>query len=139
MEPVKTGQILLVYDGSSVADRALEAALGRARATKASITLLAALPPRLWRARVGQFQIPPEKHDEDWARAQLARAQDRVRDAGIHAESLVRVGPPARVIGEEAARGYAALFLSDRPSLTGGPPLARVVTAPDGCEVVAVT
>jgi nucleotide-binding universal stress UspA family protein len=138
MDPVDAGRIILVYDGSSVADRALDAALQRARAVTTSITLLAVLPPRLWRARRGQFQIPQEKHDEEWARAQLSRAHDRVREAGVHAELLVRVGPPARVIGEEAARGYAAVFLSARPSLTGGPPLARVLSVPAGCEIVSV-
>lgn len=139
MDPVGAGRILLVYDGSSVADRALNAAVERARAATASITLLAVVPPRLWRARRGQFQMSPEKHDEEWARAQLSRAHDHCREAGIHVETLVRTGPPARVIGEEAARGYAALFVSARPSLTGAPPLARVVVVPEECEIVTVT
>lgn len=138
MDPVATGRILLFYDGSSVAERALDAAVERARADATSITLLAVLPPRLWRARRGQFQMAPEKHDEEWARAQLSRAHQRCRLAGIHAEELVRTGPPALVIGEEAGRGYAALFLATRPSLTGAPPLARVVRVPAACEIVMV-
>ncbi len=139
MEPVGAGRILLVYDGSSVAERALDAAVARAQADTASITLLVVLPTRLWRARRGQYQLSPEKHDEDWARAQLARAHARCREASVHAEELVRTGPPARVIGEEAARGYAALFLATRASLTGAPPLARVISVPAGCEIVTVS
>jgi nucleotide-binding universal stress UspA family protein len=138
MDPVPSGRFLVVYDGSSIADRALQAAIDRATADGATIMLLAVMPPRLWRARRGQYQIPAEKHDEEWARSQLARARDRSRDAGIHTEMLVRTGPPAEVIAEEAARGYAALFLASRPSLTGAPPLARLVTVPPVCEIVAV-
>jgi nucleotide-binding universal stress UspA family protein len=35
-----SGRLLLVYDGSSIADRALEAAIARAAAVSGSITLL---------------------------------------------------------------------------------------------------
>ena len=85
-----------------------------------------------WRARRGQFQISPEKHDEEWALEQLGRAHDRCRAAGVHTEQLVRTGPPAQVIAEEAARGYLAVFLSERPSLTGAPSLARIIAVPVG-------
>lgn len=138
MEPNGSGRFLLVYDGSSVADRALHVAIERARTASASITLLGVVPPRLWRAKRGQFQMSPEKHDEEWALAQLARAHDAIKDAGIHVEQLVRTGPPAHVIGEEASRGYAAVFLSARPNLTGAPPLSRIVSVPGTCEVVTV-
>src|SRR5213594_3796482 len=133
MAPGAPGRILLVYDGSTVADRALLAAIDRARERSLSLTLLAVIPPRLWRARRGQFQMAPEKHDEEWAHAQLARAHAVAREARIHVEELVRTGPPAMVIGEEAARGYEVVMIATRPSLTGAPPLARVVTVPDGC------
>ena len=131
-------RLLLVFDGSSIADRALEAALTRARSLGASITLLAPVPPRLWRAKRGQFQVSPEKHDEEFARDQLKRAHDRIKAEGVHVEQLVRVGPPARVIAEEIAKGYAALVIPERRSLTGAPPLARVVAVPDGTEVLVV-
>jgi nucleotide-binding universal stress UspA family protein len=138
MDPVSAGRILVVYDGSSIADRALQAAIDRATARDETIMLLAVMPPRLWRAKRGQYQIPGDKHDEEWARSQLARARDRCRDAGVHTEMLVRTGPPAHVIAEEASRGYVALFLASRPSLTGAPPLVRLVTVPPVCEIVAV-
>jgi nucleotide-binding universal stress UspA family protein len=138
MDPV-SGRLLLVYDGSSIADRALEAAIERASKTEGSITLLGVVPPRLWRAKRGQFQTPPEKHDEDFAREQLHRAQIRCKEAGVKADIRVRTGPPAHVIAEEAARGYDALVMFERRSLTGAPPLARVVAVPNGMEVVVVS
>jgi nucleotide-binding universal stress UspA family protein len=129
---------LLVYDGSSIADRALEAAIARALSDEGSITLLGVVPPRLWRAKRGQFQIPAEKHDEEFAREQLHRAQVRCKEAGVKADIRVRTGAPAAVIAEEAARGYGALVISERKSLTGAPPLARLVAVPQGMEVVVV-
>ena len=137
MESV-SGRLLLVYDGSSIADRALEAAIERASKSEGSITLLSVVPPRLWRARRGQFQTPPEKHDEEFAREQLHRAQMRCKEAGIKTDLRVRTGPPAQVIAEEAARGYEALVMIERRSLTGAPPLARVVDIPNGMEVIVV-
>ena len=138
METV-SGRLLLVYDGSSIADRALEAAIARALSVEGSITLLGVVPPRLWRAKRGQFQIPPEKHDEEFAREQLHRAQIRCKEAGVKADIRVRTGAPARMIAEEAARGYEALVMFERKSLTGAPPLARVVAVPQGMEVVVVS
>lgn len=131
--------LLLVYDGSTLADRALDAAVARALATGASITLLAVIPPRLWRARRGQYQISAEKHDEEFAREQLGRARERCTAAGVHAEIRVRTGPPASVIAEEAGKGYAALVIAERRSLVGAPSLARIVAVPDGTEVVVVS
>jgi nucleotide-binding universal stress UspA family protein len=133
------GKILLVYDGSSIADRALDQTIARTRSSGAVITLLCVVPPRLWRARRGQFQMSAEKHDEEFAHEQLARAQQRCREAGVKAETRVRVGPPAHVIAEEAARGYGVLVLVERPSLTGAPTLAKIVAVPDGIELVLVT
>jgi nucleotide-binding universal stress UspA family protein len=132
-------RLLLVYDGSSIADRALEAAIERAAKSEGSITLLGVVPPRLWRARQGQFQTPPEKHDEEFAREQLHRAQIRCKEAGIKSDIRVRTGAPAHVIAEEAAHGYEALVMIERRSLTGAPPLARVVAVPNGMEVVVVS
>jgi nucleotide-binding universal stress UspA family protein len=137
MEP-DPGQLLLVYDGSSIADRALVVAIERANASGASITLLGVVPPRLWRAKRGQFQMSPEKHDEEFAREQLARAEERCREAGVKSHTRVRVGAPAHVIAEEAGKGYVAVVFAERHSLTGAPTLSRVVAIPDGVEIVVV-
>jgi len=138
MDPATNG-LLLVYDGSSIADRALDAAIARGLSSGTTITLLAVVPPRLWRAKRGQFQLSPEKHDEEFAHEQLSRAHDRCREAGVKAEERIRTGAPAHVIAEEAARGYRALVISERPSLTGAPTLARIIALPDGMEIVIVT
>jgi len=135
--PPDPGRLLLVYDGSSIGDRALVVAIERATASGATITLLGVVPPRLWRARRGQFQMSPEKHDEEFAREQLLRARDRCREAGVKTETRVRVGAPAHVIAEEAGRGYAAVVIAERRSLTGAPTLSRVVAIPEGVEIVA--
>jgi nucleotide-binding universal stress UspA family protein len=132
------GQLLLVYDGSSIADRALVVAIDRATASGATITLLGVVPPRLWRAKRGQFQMAPEKHDEEFARDQLSRAQERCRKAGVKTQTRVRAGAPAHVIAEEAGRGYGAVVIAERRSLTGAPTLSRLVAIPDGVEIVVV-
>lgn len=132
-------RVLLVYDGSSVADRALERTIQRALELQASVTVLGVVPPRLWRAKQGQFVIPPEKHDEEFAHEQIRRARHAMGEAGVHSEGRVRTGPPVEVITEEAAQGYAIVVLATRPTATGSPDLAMLVRVPDGCELVAVT
>lgn len=57
----------------------------------------------------------------------------------MKADVRVRTGAPAHVIAEEAGRGYDALVMIERRSLTGAPPLARVVTVPQGMEIVVVS
>ena len=137
MDPIPV-RMLLVYDGSSVADRALEVAIARAQTDQASITLLGVVAPRLWRAKRGQFQVSPEKHDEEFAREQLDRAKRRCREAGIRVETRVRKGPPAQVIAEEAAHGFRVVILAERRSLSGAPLLSSVIAVPDETEVVGV-
>src|SRR5439155_21641857 len=137
MDPIAV-RMLLVYDGSSVADRALEVAIARARTDHASITLLGVVAPRLWRAKRGQFQVSPEKHDEEFAREQLDRAKRRCREAGIRVETRVRKGPPAHVIAEEAGHGFLVVILAERRSLSGAPLLCSGIAVPDGTEVVGV-
>lgn len=132
-------KLLLVYDGSSVADRALERTIERALQLEASVTVLGVVPPRLWRARQGQFVIPPEKHDEEFAHDLVRRARLVFGEAGIHTEGRVRTGPPVTVINEEAARGYEVVVVATRPSTTGAPDLAMLVKVPEGCELLAVT
>ena len=132
-------RVLLVYDGSSVADRALERTIERAVAIHASVTVLGVVPPRLWRARQGQFVIPPEKHDEEFAHEQVRHARQAIARAGVHSEGRVITGPPVAVITDEAAQGYEIVVLAARPTPTGAPDLAMLVRVPAGCELVAVT
>jgi hypothetical protein len=51
----------------------------------------------------------------------------------------VRTGPPVAVISEEAAHGYMLVVLATRPTPTGAPDLAMLVTVPEGTELLAVT
>ena len=139
MDDGRPRKLLLVYDGSSVGDRALRTAVERALELQASVTVLGVVPPRLWRAKQGQFVIPPEKHDEEFAHEQIRRARHAFGEAGVHSEGRVRTGPPVTVISEEAAHGYAMVVLATRPTPTGAPDLAMLVTVPEGTELLAVT
>jgi nucleotide-binding universal stress UspA family protein len=139
MDDGQTRKLLLVYDGSSVADRALRLTIERALEIGASVTVLGVVPPRLWRARQGQFDVPAEKHDEEFAHEQIRRARMTFGRAGVHSEGRVRTGPPVAVITEEAAQGYSMVVLATRPTPTGAPDLAMLVTVPEGCELLAVT
>jgi nucleotide-binding universal stress UspA family protein len=132
-------RVLLVFDGSSVAERALRRTIERALELEAIVTVLGVVPPRLWRAKQGQFVIPPEKHDEEFAHEQVRRARHTIGEAGIHSEGRVRTGPPVAIITEEASQGYTAVILATRPTPTGSPDLAMLVRVPEGCELVAVT
>lgn len=139
MDPAQPARLLLVYDGSSVSDRALQRAIERALASEATVTVLGVVPPRLWRAKQGQFVIPPEKHDEEFAHDQIRRARQVFGEAGVRTEGRVRTGPPVAVISEEAANGYEVVVLATRPSTTGAPDLAALVKVPPGCELLAIT
>ena len=130
-------RILLVYDGSSVGERALRVAIDEALRRAAAITVLCVLPPRLWRAKRGQFEIPPDKHDEGFAKEQLSRARASCSEARVRCDPRIRTGPPAAVISEEAA-GHDLIVIGSRPSSTGSPMLATLIHVPDGCELVAV-
>jgi len=103
------------------------------------VTCLAIIPPRLWRAKQGQFQMAPEKHDESFAHELLAAARARCEHARVEAHTLVRAGSPAAVLVEEAGRGYDALVLGERRAATGAPSLASIVRSrvPVPVEVVA--
>ena len=130
-------RILLVYDGSSVADRALSVAVERALERHAVLTILCVLPPRMWRAKRGQFDLPPDKHDEGFAKEQVDRARGTCAQSGVRCEGRIRTGSPAAVISEEAAE-HELLIVGSRPSATGAPLLAELVKLPDGCELLAV-
>lgn len=132
-------KVLLVYDGSSIANRALQRTIERAREIDASVTVLGVVPPRLWRAKEGQFVIPQEKHDEEFAHEQVRQARQAIAEAGVHTEGRVITGPPVFVITEEAAQGYSIVVVAARPTATGSPDLAMLVRVPEGCELVAVS
>jgi nucleotide-binding universal stress UspA family protein len=131
--------ILVVFDGSDVSKRALSSAIERARARNAPLTVLAVIPPRLWRAKRGQLQVPPYRHDEPFVREQIAHAKDLARREGVRVGAKIRTGPPAHVIADEAAKGYSLVIMGDRPNAAGGPTLGGMVRQQTICEVELVS
>lgn len=116
-----------MLDGSETSLQALDLAINRAIERRTSVTCLAIIPPRLWRAKQGQFQMAPEKHDESFAHELVTAAREQCRKANVDARTLVRSGSPAAVLVEEAGRGYDLLVLGERRPLTGAPSLAAIV------------
>lgn len=133
--PSQTPNVLVLFDGSALAERALLYAIDRAQEMSTGITILAVIPPRLWRARRGQFQIEPYRHDEPFARAQLARAKEICRDKGIRARGRVRSGAPIQVLIDEASKGYALVVIGERRNPSGAPGLGGLLRDQAACEV----
>lgn len=129
-------RVLVLFDGSALAERALAHAIDRAHDLGAGLTVLAVIPPRLWRARRGQFQVQPYRRDEPFAREQLARAKGICRERGVSARGKLRSGPPASVVVDEASKGYALLVIGDRANPSGAPTLGMLVRQQAPCEVV---
>lgn len=132
-------RILCLYDGSTVSGRALDAAIEQARFHHTGVTVLAVVPPRLWRAKQAQFQTSMEKHDEEFAKKQIELAKTVCKEAGIGVKGVLRAGAPLQVIVEESGKGFEAVVIGDRRSPTGAPSLAALVTPVASCEVIAVT
>ena len=132
---------LVVLDGSATSERAVDVALAYAEKAGESVTLLAIIPPRLWRAKQGQFQVPPDNHDEAFAHSLIAAAKARCAERGVKAIGRLRSGPPAHVIEEEAARGYEMVVIGERRNLVGAPSLVSIVRdkLPVPLEVVEET
>ena len=121
------GGFLVFLDGSATSERALDVALTRAEKTGAPVTLLAIIPPRLWRAKQGQFQVSPDSHDEEFARMLIADAKARCEKRGVKAYERVRSGSPAEIIVEEAERGFELIVIGERRHLAGAPTLVSIV------------
>jgi nucleotide-binding universal stress UspA family protein len=122
-----SGGFLVVLDGSATSERALDTALAEAEKSGAGVTLLAIIPPRLWRAKQGQFQVPPDNHDEEFARSLIANGKRRCAERGVKCTGRLRAGPPAHVIVEEAGHGYERVVIGERRNLVGAPSLVSIV------------
>lgn len=97
--------IVVGFDGSESADRALE------RATTlitngGSVVLVSAIHMLAGKGSMG-FD-PVEKEDFD---RRLGAARARLSDAGIAAETVEGIGDPARVIAEQAKQSNADLIV----------------------------
>lgn len=138
-EPVGDSRprILVVFDGSTLSERALVHAL-ELGGGGADVTILMVIPPHLWRGKQAQFQVPPGQRDEAFAREQIARAKQLCRARGARVKARLRRGPPAEVIVDEASHGYDVLCLGEREPRGGAKTFGDVVRGRVTCEVVTV-
>lgn len=104
-------KILVAYDGSEAARRALYKAAQLARATHALVGVISVVP--LYHDR-GRPSVAPWD-DEDRHREDLAEAEAVFKASGIEPELIEVVGSPAERINEVAQdRGYDTIVLGGR-------------------------
>lgn len=92
-------RILLAYDGTEPARRALETAADLAKKYEASVTVVSVVPVHPGRAPIDPWD-DVEVHD-----AQLREADLALRTLGIEAKLLEPAGDPASSIERVAAKG----------------------------------
>ncbi len=89
-------KILLGYDASPEADRALERTAELAKAFDAEVTVLS-VAPALAPAGRGVGPVDPVDPPEEHA-AEAAQAARKLAELGVDAERVTALGPPARTI-----------------------------------------
>jgi nucleotide-binding universal stress UspA family protein len=112
-------KILLAYDGSEGANKALEAALELARLHQGKIWALAVeenLPHVI--ATVGEFQDTKEQANEKFGQL-LQAARARAEQAGIELKTILRAGHPAQTIISVAQEGEFDVILVGHSGLSG--------------------
>jgi len=112
-------KILLAYDGSDGANRALEAAIDLAKLHQGNIWALAVeenLPHVT--ATVGEFQDIKEQANDKF-RKLLQEAHDRAEKAGVELKTLLRGGHPAQTIVGVAKDGEFDVILVGHSGLSG--------------------
>lgn len=112
-------KILLAYDGSEGANRALEAAIELAKVHEGKIWVLAVEEklPHI-SATVGEFQEAKELADQRF-RQLLEEVRTRAETAGIELKALLRAGHSARTIVEVAKEGEFDVILVGHSGLSG--------------------
>jgi nucleotide-binding universal stress UspA family protein len=102
-------KILVAYDGTEPADRALATAIDLAKAFDATIGVVSVVPVHPGRSPIDPWD-DPAVHAE-----QLKRADIILRAAGVEATLHKPGGDPARVIEQEAeAGGYDTIVIGSR-------------------------
>lgn len=102
-------KILLAYDGSEPARRALERTVELARAFGASVGVVSVVPVRSGRAPIDPWD------DRTVHAEELLEARRLLREAGIEAELLEPGGEVARTIARVAdERGYDTIVIGSR-------------------------
>jgi len=102
-------KILLAYDGSEPAKRALGQTIEFARRFEAMVGVISVVP-----ARSGRTAVDPWD-DRTVHAEELLEARKVLREAGIEAELLEPAGDPARTIEHMAdERGYDTIVIGTR-------------------------
>jgi len=112
-------KILLAYDGSQGAGRALMAGIELARLYGAELTALA-VQERLPRfsGTIDEVQEEKDLADQQYRRL-LDGAQAQAQEAGVQLQTLMRPGHPAQTIVEVANEGHFDLILVGNSGLSG--------------------
>ncbi len=111
-------KILLAYDGSEGAERALAAGIELAQVHEAELTALAV------QERLPRFSgtIDEVQEEKEFANQQYTRmldgAQAQARAAGVKLRTLMRPGHPAKTIVEVAKQGDFDLILVGHTGLS---------------------
>jgi nucleotide-binding universal stress UspA family protein len=102
-------RILLAYDGTEHAQRALEMAADLAKRYEAPLSVVSVIPVHAGRAPIDPWD-DPETH-----RGQLQQARQRLLQFGIEAELLEPAGDPAEAIERVAeAGGFDMIVIGSR-------------------------
>ena len=112
-------KILLAYDGSQGAGRALMAGIELARLYGAELTALA-VQERLPRfsGTIDEVQEEKDLADQQYRRL-LDGAQAQAQEAGVQLQTMMRPGHPAQTIVEVANEGHFDLILVGNSGLSG--------------------
>jgi len=99
-------RILIAYDGSESADRALDEAARLANGSDVTVVSVAELLPQFGRA--GAMLLPEEDAER---KAELERAKAKLAKRGVDAKTVERRGDPAEMIIDEAKQEKADLIV----------------------------
>ncbi|MCX5893263.1 MAG: universal stress protein [Deltaproteobacteria bacterium] len=112
-------KILVAYDGSQGADRALEAGIELAKLHGAVLTALA-VEERLphFSGTIDEVQEEKEFANHQFSRL-LEKARSRARGAGVELQTYLRAGHAAKTIIEVAQKGKFDLLLLGASGLSG--------------------
>jgi nucleotide-binding universal stress UspA family protein len=94
-------KILVAYDGSEGAQRALEQAAHLAGSNGANVSVISVAEPLPQFGRAGSMMLPEEDQER---RLELADAKTTLSGKGIDAQVVERMGDPATMIVDEAER-----------------------------------
>ena len=112
-------KILLAYDGSEGANRALEVGIGLAKIHGAELWALAVQEklPR-FSGTIDEVQEEKQFADEQYGKL-LEAAKVKAKEAGIELKTLMRPGHPAQTIVAVAKEGKFDLVLVGHTGLSG--------------------